>query len=131
MALGKRVKIGGSYYKGYELIVGTTTGDSILDMVQDKSCAVNSFSATPDAYGVGDYMSLKHITTDETGKTVTYTLAETIYVLGASISVAFDFVAFEQMKPNDTLRLTYTKVDGATAVNVHTIVEYGGVYNKS
>ena len=51
MAISKSVKVGGSYYKGYELLVSASAGAYILDMALDVNCVINSVSMTPDVYG--------------------------------------------------------------------------------
>ena len=123
MALNKAVKIGGSYYKGFELLVSAATGDYVLDMSLAVSSHINSVSFTPDTYGAGDTMSLKHLSA---GGATLATIAETIYNPGAGMAVSLDFPAFEPMLPNEKLRLTYTNTAGK-AVAVHTIVEYIGI----
>ena len=123
MALNKSVKIGGAFYKGFELLVSDTPGDYILDMTLDANCVVNSISFTCDVYGAGDTMTLKHLNT--ANKSVGL-IAESIYNPGAGITIAFDFPALEPMQPNEPLRLTYTNAAGK-AIAIHTIVEYGGI----
>lgn len=125
MALQKRVKIGGSYYEGGELIVGTALGAHILDITQTSSCMVNSFSVTPDAYGQGDTFTLAHL--NSAASQTLAVLAKDIYNLGASLTVSFDFPAFEPLLPGERIRLTYTKADTSQAVTLHTIIEYGGI----
>ena len=124
MALNKTVKIGGSYYKGFELLVSSAAGAYILDMTLDVPSVINSISLTADVYGAGDTMELKHMNVGTTGSLGL--LGETIYNPGAGISVAFDLPALEPMAANEPLRLTYTNTAGV-AVAVHTIVEYGGI----
>ena len=118
-ALPKRVKVGGSYYKGHILVVGSDTGDYTLDMVMTVACVVNGVTVIPDAYGAGDYFKLEHL--DANDKVVA-TLAETVYNIGASAAWQFDFAALEKMEANHKFRLTYTNVAG-TAMNVYTNVE--------
>lgn len=120
MALAKRVKVGGSFFKGYKLSVLATPGDYILDMaLSGRACAVNGITVTPDKYGSGDYFKLEHY--DSTGAIAT-TLLETVFNIGAGISLQFDFSALEAMLSGSKLRLTYSNVAG-TALNVYTIVE--------
>jgi hypothetical protein len=127
MAIGKRVKVGGSNYKGYKLVVSAPAGDYALDMVLagSKQAVINAITITPDAYGAGDYFKLEHLTSSTSGILVR-TLAETVYNIGAGVSIMFDFSALEDMKPNESLRLTYTNVAG-TAINVYTVLERIGV----
>jgi hypothetical protein len=123
MALTKKVKIGGSYYKGFELIVASETGEYILDMELASAATVNSLSATPDAYGSGDFFKLEHL--NAAGETLAV-LADKIFNLGAGIGVSFDFPALEPLATGDKLRLTYSNAAGG-AVTVHTLVEYVGI----
>jgi hypothetical protein len=118
-ALPKRVKSGGSYYKGYKLVVSATPADYTLDMTLTQACVVNGITIIPDAYGAGDYFKLEHL--DE-NSVVIETLAETVYNVGANAAWQFDFAALEEMLANHKFRLTYTNVAG-TAINVYTCVE--------
>lgn len=124
MALNKSVKVGGSYYKGYELLVSSAAGAYILDMSLDVPCVINSISMTPDTYGAGDTMKLQHMNSSTTGSLGL--LAETVYNAGGGVAIQFDLPALEPMAAGEPLRLTYTNTAGR-AVAVHTIVEYGGI----
>lgn len=119
MALPKKVKVGGSFYKGYKLVVSATPGDYVLDMTHTDACAINGITITPDAYGAGDYFKLQHLGSDSVEKRV---IAETIFNVGANSSWLLDLAAMEMMSPGDKFRLTYTNVAG-TAINVYTNVE--------
>lgn len=119
MALGKRIKIGGSYYKGYILPVSATPGDYVIDMVIATGCAINGITIIPDGYGVGDYFKLDHL--DSSNKEVKV-LAETVYNVGANAAWLLDFAAAELMNAGDKFRLTYTNVAGV-ALNIYTCVE--------
>lgn len=124
MALPKRVKVGGSYYKGYSLVVSSTAGDYVLVVPFTQGCAINGFSVTPDAYGAGDSFKLLHVdTTAASGGTVVSTLAETVYMLGAGVTISLDFVSLELCSSGDSFRMVYTNSAGTSAVNVYTIVE--------
>ena len=119
MALPKRVKSGGSYYKGYKLVVSAATGDYVLNMTESIQSVINGITITPDTYGAGDTIKLEHLSA--TNATL-QTIAETIYNPGSNTSIQLDFSALEQMEVNETLRLTYTSVAGL-ALNVYTILE--------
>jgi hypothetical protein len=126
MPSSKRIKVGGAYYEGYELIVPASAGDYVKDMTQTAQCQISSVSVTPDAYGAGDLYKLEHIS----GGKVIAVLARTIYNPGAGISKIFDFPCAEEMQPGDSMRLTYTNAAGG-AVNIHIDVEYmGPIYNS-
>lgn len=118
-AIPKRVKVGGSYYKGYMLVVSATPGDYVLDMALSEACGVNGITIVPDGYGAGDYMKLEHL--DANSKLVVG-LGETIYNIGANSVTELDFAALQLMDRNHKFRLTYTNVAGV-ALNVYTLAE--------
>lgn len=120
MALPKRVKIGGAYYKGNKLTVNAAPGDYVLDMIlATKACAANSIQIIPDEYGAGDYFKLEHLNSDGD---VLALMASTIYNVGKHVSWLFDFPSLERMDAGDKLRLTYTNVAGE-AMTVYTCLE--------
>lgn len=119
MALAKKVKVGGSFYKGYKLVVSAGAGDYVLDMTHTTACAINGITVIPDAYGAGDYFKIEHLKMDNT---LIRTIVETVYNVGANAAWLFDLIALEMMNPGDKFRLTYTNVAG-TAMNVYTNVE--------
>ncbi len=128
MALHKQVKIGGSYYKGYELLVSASTGTYIKDMSLDADSVINSINITCDVYGSGDIMKLNHMNVGFTESLAL--LAESLFNPGAGISIGLDFPALEPMGKNESLRLTYENTAGV-AVAVHIIVEYCGITKKA
>lgn len=119
MALPKRIKTGGSYYKGYKLTVDATPGDYVLDMTVASGCLVNGITVIPDEYGAGDYFKLEHLNANNG---VVETIGETVYNVGANAAWELDFAAAELMDANHKFRLTYTNVAG-NALNVYTCVE--------
>lgn len=119
MALGKKVKMGGSFYKGYKLSVLATPGDYVLDMTHTDACAINGITVIPDKYGVGDYFKVEHLSSTNVVKR---TIIETVYNVGANSAWLFDLVAMELMSAGDKFRLTYTNVAGL-AMNVFTTLE--------
>ncbi len=127
MALPKRIKVGGSYYKGYTLSVGASTGAYPLIIAQTSGLAVNSLSVTPGAAGVGDTWKLRHYNDNSgTGK-VTALLAEDIPNMGKNATVMLDFPAAEKVDTGECLRLDYTNVAG-TGMSVFVIVEAVGIH---
>ena len=119
-ALPKRIKVGGSYYKGYSLTVNAATGDYVLDMtLASDACAINGITIIPSEYGAGDTFKLEHLASDNT---VLETLAETVYNVGASVAWQLDFSAIEKMLAGEKFRLTYTNAAGV-AMTVYTLVE--------
>ena len=124
MAISKRVKEGGCYYKGHTLAVAASTGDYILFMsISAGGCAINSLSAIPDKAGSGDSFKLEHVV-GTTGSNVLATLGETIPNMGAGVPLNFDFMAMEKVVSGNSLKLTYTNV-AATSLTVNVIVERG------
>jgi len=124
MALAKRVKVGGSLYKGYSLVVSSAVGDYVLAIIPTtKDFAMNGITVTPDSYGAGDYFGLLHMGTVATaGGTPITTLAETVYNLGAGVTIMFDFASLELVKPGESVRFVYHNV-ATKAMNVYVSVE--------
>lgn len=120
MALPKRVKSGGSYYKGYSKAISAATADYTLEMtLTANDCVINGITIIPTGYGAGDYYKLEHT---DSSDTVLETLCETIYNIGANAGHHFDFASLEPMDAGDKLILTYTNVAGV-AMTVYTVVE--------
>ena len=120
MAIPKQVKVGGSFYKGYKLVVGAGAGNYQLDMTYADPCVINGITVIPDKYGAGDYFKLEHFKAD--GTTLRRTIVETVFNVGANAAWLFDFIALERMEAGEKLYLTYTNVAGV-ALNVYTNVE--------
>lgn len=124
MAIPKRVKQGGSYYKGSTLVVSSASGDYVAFLsISAGGCALNGISVIPSAAGTGDSMKLEHIV-GTTGSDVIATLAETIPNLGAGIPINLDFYAQEKMAAGESLKLTYTNT-ASVAMDVFIILERG------
>jgi hypothetical protein len=128
MPLTKRVKVGGAYYEGFELIVSSTPGNYVIDMTQPTQCQISSVSVTPDGYGAGDKYNLTHLNSGTT--TTLAVLARNIYNPGAGISKIFDFPAAEEMNRGESMRLTYVNI-ASQAMSIHVDVEYMGPIYKS
>jgi len=123
MALHKKVKLGGTYFKGYQLTVNATPGDYVLHISEPISHMVSGMTITPDAYGIGDYMTIAHYTDVGAGATLIDTLADTVYNPGAVAAYNLTFPAIEPFEHAEDLRVTYTNVAGV-AVNVSILVEF-------
>ena len=119
MALHKKVKRGGVYYKGYKLTVSAATASYALDMSLTKQFLVSGITVIPDALGAGDTFKLERT---DASDVVLDTYAETIYNIGAYSAWHFDFATLEPFEANDKLKLTYTNVAGV-AMTVYTSVE--------
>lgn len=120
MAIPKRVMVGGSYYKGYKLVVEADPGEYVLDMIlSTKACAANGLTVIPDAYGAGDHFKLEHL---DAANVVQALLVDTVYNVGKNAAWLFDFASLERMDAGHKLRLTYTNVAG-TAMNIYTCLE--------
>ncbi len=125
MALPKRVRDDGhGFYKGCKLTVLGTPGNYVLNMViADKGSAVNGITVIPDTYGANDYFGLQHLDENDAGYGKNSgVIAETIYNVGKSAAIHFDFPELRIMLPGHKFRLTYTNVAGEAMV-VYTIVE--------
>ena len=107
MALSKKVKIGGGYYRGYICTVNSASGNYTAIMTNTSGAAVNGISITPDGYGSGDTMKLEHY--DDVGGTGTVLaiLAEDIYNQGKNSAIMFDFPAMELVNVGESIKFTY------------------------
>lgn len=124
MALPKRVKSNGTYYKGHQLVVSSSVGDYVLAIIPSATNhAVNSLSITPDAYGQGDNFKVSHVNTTGTigGQEVSI-LAENVYNLGAGVTIGLDFASLELVQPGHSIRFIYTNT-ATVAMNVYVTLE--------
>lgn len=126
MALPKRVKIGGGYYKGYKLSVGATPGDYTVMVVNTAGAAMNGLSITPDGYGAGDTMKVEHFSDASGTGRVLALIAEEIHNAGANSAVMLDFPAAELVDVGQAVKFTYTN-SATVAMNVYLIAEYVGI----
>ena len=124
MALPKRVKVGGSHYKGHKLDVASASGDyPIAILPSNTSFAANGVSITPDSAGLNDYYGLEHVDTTATvGGNVVAVLATNVYNIGGGITVTLDFATLELVKPGESLRFTYHNT-ASVAMPVYVVVE--------
>jgi hypothetical protein len=109
MALGKKVKVGGSFYKGHRLSVASSTGEYLLAIIPTTAnFAVNGLSITPTSNGDGDYFGVTHVDTTATaGGNLISILATNMYNLGGGITIGLDFATLELVKPGESLRFSY------------------------
>ena len=119
MALPKAVKVGGSYYEGYDLTVSAAAADYILDMTFTTAGAANAMTVIPNQYGAGDTFSLFHI--DAAGATK-HTLAKDIPNVGRNAAWKFDYPALLKISAGENLRLVYTNAAGV-AMTVYVVLE--------
>lgn len=119
MAMGKKVKRGGVYYKGYKLTVSAAAADYVLDMTQTKQYLVSGITVVPTQFGDGDSFKLERTDSDDN---ILNTFAKAVFNIGALSAWHFDFATLEPFEANDKLKLTYTNTAGI-AMNVYTCVE--------
>lgn len=119
MTLGKKVKRGGVFYKGYKLAVSSTPADYVLDMTDTKQFLVSGITVVPTQFGDGDSFKLERTDVDDN---VIDTFAATIFNIGALSAWHLDFATLEPFEATDKLKLTYTNAAGI-AMNVYTCVE--------
>lgn len=126
MAVPKRIKQGGAYYRGYQCNVGATPGDHTIAITNTKGVAVNGITFTPDAYGAGDSMKLTHYNdTTGTGQVIAI-IAEDIYNMGKGVTISLDFPAAEMVNSGECLLFTYVNT-ASVAMNVYLVAEYIGL----
>ncbi len=119
MALGKRVKRGGVFYRGYKLSVSAAAADYVLDMSESKQHLVSGITIVPTQFGDGDTFKLERTDANDV---ILDIFATTIYNIGALSAWHFDFATLEPFEADDRLKLTYTNAAGI-AMNVYTTVE--------
>ena len=129
MALPKRTRIGGGYYRGYMCTVNAASGSYVALIVNTSGAAINGMSVTPDGYGSGDSMKIEHW--DDVGGTgnILAILAEDIYNQGAGSPIMFDFPAMELVNSGECIKFTYINT-ASVAMNVYLIAEFVGI-NKT
>ena len=126
MALPKRIKVGGAYYKGSVCVVASSSGLYTAVITNTSGAAVNGISIVPDAYGSGDTMKLEHkVDSAGTGATMAI-LAESINNVGAGAVIALDFPSAELVQPTESLVFTYINT-ASVAMNVYLITEFVGI----
>ena len=126
MALPKRVKVGGAYYKGYVCPVSAASGEYTVALVNTSGAAINGLSITPDGYGAGDTMKIEHF--DDTAGTgrVRAIICESVYNVGANATIMLDFPAAELVNNGECLLFTYLNT-ASVAMNVYLIAECVGI----
>ena len=130
VALHKRVKVGGGYYRGYMCTVNAASGSYVSLIVNTSGAAINGISIIPDGYGSGDTMKVEHW--DDVGGTGTCKaiLAEDIYNQGAGSAIMFDFPAMELVDAGESIKFTYINT-ASVAMNVYLIAEFVGIKKTS
>ena len=126
MALTKRVKVGGAYYKGYKCVVASASSEYVVYIENASGAALNSVSMTPDGYGVGDTMKLIHYNSLSGGGSIVAILAEDLYNIGKNASVLLDFPAAELVNSGDSIKFVYVNT-ASVAMNVYLIAEFVGL----
>ena len=122
MALPKRVKHGGSFFKGYQLAVLSTAGAYVLHISRPENFVVNSITFICSDSGAGDYLTAEVYNTTSGGSLLT-TLAESMYNPGPGVSMILGFPALEHVAANNDLRFTYVN-SGSVALDVNVYVEH-------
>ena len=126
MALAKRVKIGGGYYRGYKCAVASASGNYTTLIVNTSGAAINGITITPDDYGAGDSMKVEHFNdTGGTGSCLAI-LAEDLHNCGANSSIQLDFPAAELVNNGECIKFTYVNT-ASIAMNVYLIAEFMGM----
>ena len=125
MAIGKKVKTGGAYYKGSTLAVSSASGDYVAYLtISSGGCAVNSIAVIPSSAGSGDTFKLEHVDGTSSGSTVLATIGEALPNMGAGIPINLDFYAQELMLTDHALKITYSNTS-SIANTIFIILERG------
>ena len=130
MALPKLVKVGGSYVKGYLVPISSAPGDYTLVINNTNGIALNSLSVTPDVYGAGDTFSLHHMSDASGTGSVVAVLAQSVYNIGANVSVCLDFPAMQRISTDQSVKFIYNNT-ATKAMNVYLITEWVGITKTS
>jgi len=126
MAVPKRIKIGGGYYKGYSCTVNSASGEYNAILVNTAGGVLNSLSITPDQYGEGDTMKIEHYSDAAATGKVLAIVAEDIPNIGKGASILFDLPAGELVNNGQSIKFTYLNT-ASVAMNVNLIAEYVGI----
>lgn len=130
MALAKRVKVGGAYYKGDVCIVSSAPGDYSKVIVNTSGAAINGMSITPDMYGALDTWKLVHYNDAAGTGMILAILAESIHNVGAGATITLDFPAAELINNGECMKFTYTNT-ASIAGNVYLVSEFMGIKKTS
>jgi hypothetical protein len=126
MALTKRIKVGGGYYRGYVCSVASASGNYTTVIANTSGAAINGISITPDQYGALDKMKVEHMNDAAgTGSTLAI-LAEDIYNVGRNAAIMLDFPAAELVNNGESVKFTYINT-ASVAMNVYLIAEFVGI----
>lgn len=126
MALPKRVKVGGAYYKGYKCAVSSAAATYVTYIENAGGAAMNSISLTPDQYGVGDTMALTHYSKSSGAGNIIAIIAEDLNNVGKNASVMLDFPAAELVNSGESVKFAYINT-ASVAMNVYLIAEWVGI----
>ena len=124
MALPKRVKEGGVYYKGAKIDVASASGEYPIAIIPSSTnCAVNGLSVCPSSSGLNDYIDVAHVnTTGDTGGKIIKQIATGIYNQGGGVAISLDFAAMQMFSTGESLRVTYVNT-ASIAMPVYIVVE--------
>lgn len=127
MALPKKIKIGGGYYKGYKCAVAAGAGAYSTLITNASGAAMNSLSITPDFYGGGDTMTITHYADAGGAGKVLAILGEVLHNVGAHSAISLDFPAAELVDSGQSVKFTYTNSAGTASGSVYLIAEWVGL----
>jgi hypothetical protein len=126
MALPKRIKVGGGYFKGAVCVVATASGQYTTVMTNTDGAALNGISVVPSAYGDGDTFKLEHRADLAGTGRVMAILAEDINNVGAGSVVSLDMPAAELVGTNESIVFTYINT-ASVPMSVYLIADWVGV----
>lgn len=126
MAVPKRIKVGGAYYKGAKCAVSSAAASYTTVIVNTSNAAINGISITPDEYGADDTMEVRHFNDTAGTGTCLAIIAENMYNVGKSATIMLDFPAAEQILSGESIKFTYINA-ASVAMNVYLLSEYLGI----
>ncbi len=128
MALPKKIKRGGAFFKGYKCVVATASGEYATYIVETAGYVLNGVSIIPDNYGAGDVMAIQHVktTAGAVAADVVAVIATNLYNQGAYSGINLDLSAVEQVDAGESIKFIYLNT-ASVAMNVYLIAELIGI----
>lgn len=126
MALPKRIKIGGAYYRGYKCAVSSAAGTYVCYIENTSAFVLNGITVIPDEYGAGDSWAFTHYDVSSGGGDILAILAEDMYNIGKNAAIQLDFPAAERVDVGHSLKFAYINT-ASVALNAYVIAEFVGI----
>lgn len=123
MALPKRVKLEGGYFKGYQLAVLTASAKYTLHITEGGNTIVNSIQFVAEDSGDADFIEIGVYPDTGASAVIDKSLATTIYSPGPGTPMELAFPTLIHVASAQDLRFIYVN-SGSVPMNVNVYVEY-------